>query len=592
MQQNPEKRRPLLAVVLLALGLVFTLAPSAAMAQSDPAILPAPTTTVQDAGPAANGYKVWHAGPVPRSWPVIFAAVPPGLDITNANTPDVDTDNASYTWLFATTPGGPVSSQACTVAGIPYQSPCTGKVAEYTFNGAGTFAAQCIISRGGQQIAVLTTSVVVAPGINRNPTQHPMRREFRDLRIEDWNRYISAARALKALKVWDHLALDHAMTFLNSSASPPGGNTRTIGHSSPAFLTWHRAFLRIVERLLQKVLMDNTFGLPYWDWTIDAAGGMFSSYPADHPNLPWLKSFVPNAASPVPVFTDRYMGPTGPNGIPSGPVCSKQAPGGANTCKTSWAFPAQFGLSSTIITREVAAAAVKLPTPQQLQQLMQAGSYDTAPWASAWPAPWAANAPQSFRGGLEGWSASTGSGFHNDVHRWIGGTMLNVRYSCLDPVFFLHHTNVDRLFQLWQQQHNCFGNECFRPRAADLTADMPGVIATRTGLRLRGHMIDDTMAPWGVLHSDVWSTSGVVGEYEFVQPFNAAPLSAGAQAQIAAAGGAAKDASLPGTATGNAGTSGTGNDAGSPTKSGTTTAALSASAMLVAVLAISMIGLF
>jgi Common central domain of tyrosinase. len=38
---------------------------------------------------------------------------------------------------------------------------------------------------------------------------------------------------------------------------------------------------------------------------------------------------------------------------------------------------------------------------------------------------------------------------HNQVHLWVGGDML-VGTSPNDPVFFLHHCNVDRLWAEWQ----------------------------------------------------------------------------------------------------------------------------------------------
>ncbi|KAL8831655.1 MAG: hypothetical protein Q9191_000732 [Dirinaria sp. TL-2023a] len=42
---------------------------------------------------------------------------------------------------------------------------------------------------------------------------------------------------------------------------------------------------------------------------------------------------------------------------------------------------------------------------------------------------------------------------HNAIHALVGGHgghMSNIPYSAFDPVFWLHHTNVDRLFAIWQ----------------------------------------------------------------------------------------------------------------------------------------------
>lgn len=42
---------------------------------------------------------------------------------------------------------------------------------------------------------------------------------------------------------------------------------------------------------------------------------------------------------------------------------------------------------------------------------------------------------------------------HNDVHVAIGGLMGDPDTAAGDPIFWLHHANIDRLWWLWQQQH-------------------------------------------------------------------------------------------------------------------------------------------
>lgn len=45
---------------------------------------------------------------------------------------------------------------------------------------------------------------------------------------------------------------------------------------------------------------------------------------------------------------------------------------------------------------------------------------------------------------------------HNQVHVWIGGIMDCIRYSPTDPVFWLHHAEVDRLWHIWQLRYPDF----------------------------------------------------------------------------------------------------------------------------------------
>jgi tyrosinase len=43
---------------------------------------------------------------------------------------------------------------------------------------------------------------------------------------------------------------------------------------------------------------------------------------------------------------------------------------------------------------------------------------------------------------------------HNPVHGWVGGTMGWVATAAYDPIFWAHHTMVDRIWSLWQVKHS------------------------------------------------------------------------------------------------------------------------------------------
>ena len=67
----------------------------------------------------------------------------------------------------------------------------------------------------------------------------------------------------------------------------------------------------------------------------------------------------------------------------------------------------------------------------------------------------------SFRSRLEGWNricsaeqcvgdpVKKESHMHNVVHLWIGGHMLDVPSAVNDPIFSIHHCNIDRIFESW-----------------------------------------------------------------------------------------------------------------------------------------------
>jgi tyrosinase len=42
---------------------------------------------------------------------------------------------------------------------------------------------------------------------------------------------------------------------------------------------------------------------------------------------------------------------------------------------------------------------------------------------------------------------------HNGVHVWVGGTMSDIATAAYDPLFWAHHTMIDRLWRIWQLAH-------------------------------------------------------------------------------------------------------------------------------------------
>lgn len=44
-------------------------------------------------------------------------------------------------------------------------------------------------------------------------------------------------------------------------------------------------------------------------------------------------------------------------------------------------------------------------------------------------------------------------GLHNTVHVWVGGTMANIPTAPADPIFWMNHANVDRIWDMWQKKN-------------------------------------------------------------------------------------------------------------------------------------------
>ena len=50
-------------------------------------------------------------------------------------------------------------------------------------------------------------------------------------------------------------------------------------------------------------------------------------------------------------------------------------------------------------------------------------------------------------------------GYHDAIHNWVGGTMRTAK-SALDPAFWLHHAQIDRVWWRWQKEE---GNHNKKP---------------------------------------------------------------------------------------------------------------------------------
>lgn len=46
---------------------------------------------------------------------------------------------------------------------------------------------------------------------------------------------------------------------------------------------------------------------------------------------------------------------------------------------------------------------------------------------------------------------------HDSVHGWVGGSMGRVATAGFDPIFWAHHTNIDRLWRIWQMNRADIG---------------------------------------------------------------------------------------------------------------------------------------
>ena len=255
------------------------------------------------------------------------------------------------------------------------------------------------------------------------------------------------------LSVYDIFVLWHVVAM---SVSLSVGNS---AHSGPIFLPWHRMYLIRLEEILQQVLGKPDFGLPYWDWAEDGELPMSMQWRTD-------------------IWTPEYLGEAR-GAVRSGPISEiavrlAQNPiTGDLVSMTPRALQRSAGLNRRT---------PDLPDKDDEQGAFDEPIYDQPPWSR-----------QAFghRNHLEGWQG-TGPQLHNRVHVWIGGDM-SPGTSPNDPVFFLNHCNVDRIWEQWMNEN---GRQ-YQPRANQ----------GPTGHRIDSQMlaiIGEALTPSDVLDPSPW----------------------------------------------------------------------------------------
>jgi tyrosinase len=236
-----------------------------------------------------------------------------------------------------------------------------------------------------------------------------------------------------------------------------------MAHRSPAFLPWHRVMLRMFEKDLQFADKQNpankgTITLPYWDWSRD------NDWDEKAKSSVWHKQNFGG-------FSDK------PGGTITGDHFS---PG------SGWELFDNTGANLTgsageISRRRIAARAGSpsdkvplppdvFPTAKAVETVLSNAEYLGKDRGGG------GGGNRRFAGNLE-------HELHDPVHVIVGdtGQMSNMLFSPQDPIFWLFHCNVDRLWSRWQLLHDK-SNDSKYPKFG----------------MLPGRRRDDPMQPWAV----------------------------------------------------------------------------------------------
>jgi tyrosinase len=300
-----------------------------------------------------------------------------------------------------------------------------------------------------------------------------VRREWRKFSTPEKQSYISAIQCLKSLpprgkdvfSVSENRYDDFLVTHYNKTyakfdwnGSPENYFGDSDIHQNGLFLPWHRYFLWLYESAL--INECNYKGAqPFWDWSLDVP---------QNNGAQWAAAPVFDAATGFGGNGDAANGDC----ISSGPFAAAGAhvdPGpptatvltGGQRCLRRHFDPsfhdAGLGWDTSVMP---------LLNSNSYEDLSR--GYETAP---SFPA-----------------LQSQKFGVHVNGHIGVGGEMSDTMVSPTDPLFYLHHANLDRIWWLWQNKRpenlNAMGWQIFFkksntavPMTLDTSVDVYGFLA-------------------------------------------------------------------------------------------------------------------
>lgn len=286
--------------------------------------------------------------------------------------------------------------------------------------------------------------------------------------------------AIRNRKEWRQLTPSEQSAFLKAVKSLATTNaTKTYNwfpqthydqssyiHGYANFLPWHRKFLREFEASLR--VLDASVALPYWDWSLDSQA----------PEL-------------APVWSNTAFGGNGDyytdvvkNGVFANWVVST---GGSHKLQREWDLGSE--MSAFYSPETLNTLMVQATTYSTWKRALEVSEANEASWKTLLSrSPLVTKSQKS----LPSNSKYTP---HGQVHNNIGGDMAQM-YSPNDPIFFLHHAFLDKLWWQWQQLSSS--------RFQSYSGNNADGSYARTS---------DLLQPWGVTVSSVMNVTGLCYGY-------------------------------------------------------------------------------
>jgi hypothetical protein len=208
------------------------------------------------------------------------------------------------------------------------------------------------------------------------------------------------ARPLSDSTSWQYQSAVHGLA---NTPPPPGAPWNECQHASWYFAPWHRMYLHHFEEIVRAAIVaqggPGDWALPYWNYERSA-----------------------QALVIPPAFLEKKL--PAPDGSANPLLVQKRRP-------------------------DVNSGQPMLPEFASSADAMDDDHFITP----AGGALGGFGGPQTgFHHGFDGFKGDLEKQPHDIIHGWVGGLMNNPDTAALDPIFWLHHANIDRLWEAWRIQ--------------------------------------------------------------------------------------------------------------------------------------------